>query len=90
MSHMSEMTVLERASVLSDQFYLALSGQIPVKQYLEFTVYYKDEEDPNVTSVICNQFSEMTYWWMTMLALHFRRSFEIGLPMRRSNSDGRQ
>jgi puromycin-sensitive aminopeptidase len=59
MSHMSEMTVLERASVLSDQFYLALSGQIPVKQYLEFTAYYKDEEDPNVTSVICNQFSEM-------------------------------
>jgi puromycin-sensitive aminopeptidase len=59
MTHLGDMTVLERASVLSDQFYLALSGQIPVKQYLEFTAYYRNEEDPNVTSVICNQFNEM-------------------------------
>jgi aminopeptidase N len=59
MKHLDAMTVLERASVLSDQFYLALSGQIPVRQYLEFTNYYRDEEDPNVTSVICNQFNEL-------------------------------
>jgi puromycin-sensitive aminopeptidase len=59
MSHLKQMTVLERSSVLSDQFYLALSGQIPVKQYLDLTAYYKDETDPNVTSVICNQFNEL-------------------------------
>ena len=59
MMHLSKMTVLERASVLSDQFYLALAGQVPVKQYLDLTAYYKDEADPNVTSVICDQFNQM-------------------------------
>jgi puromycin-sensitive aminopeptidase len=59
MAHLTQMTVLERASVLSDQFYLALAGQVPVKQYLDLTTYYKDESDPNVTSVICDQFNEM-------------------------------
>jgi puromycin-sensitive aminopeptidase len=59
MAHLSKMTVLERASLLSDQFYLALAGQIPIKQYLDLTAYYKDESDPNVTSVICDQFTEM-------------------------------
>jgi puromycin-sensitive aminopeptidase len=59
MAHVSKMTVLERASLLSDQFYLALAGQIPVKQYLDLTAFYKDEADPNVTSVMCGQFNEM-------------------------------
>ncbi|MDR3615297.1 MAG: M1 family metallopeptidase [Candidatus Obscuribacterales bacterium] len=59
MAHLSKMTVLERASLLSDQFYLALAGQIPVKQYLDLTAFYKDEADPNVTSVMCDQFNEM-------------------------------
>jgi puromycin-sensitive aminopeptidase len=59
MAHLNQMTVLERASVLSDQFYFALAGQVPVKQYLDLTAYYKDEVDPNVTSVICDQFSQI-------------------------------
>jgi len=59
MSRLSQMTVLERASVLSDQFYLALAGQVPVEQYLDLTAYYKDESDPNVMAVICDQFSQM-------------------------------
>ena len=59
MSRLSQMTVLERASVLSDQFYFVLAGQVPIKQYLDLTAYYKDEVDPNVTSVICDQFSQI-------------------------------
>jgi puromycin-sensitive aminopeptidase len=57
--HLKEMTPLERASALSDQFYLAVAGQVPVKQYLDFSESFKDESDPMVTSVLCSELSEL-------------------------------
>jgi puromycin-sensitive aminopeptidase len=58
-AHPDKLTVLERAAILSDQFYLAVSGQIPAEDYLSFTQAYKGETDPTVTSVLCTQFNQM-------------------------------
>jgi hypothetical protein len=53
------LTALERAAVLSDQFYLAVSGQIPINDYLDFTEAYKTESDPAVTSVLCTELNQL-------------------------------
>jgi puromycin-sensitive aminopeptidase len=58
-SHLDKLTVLERAAALSDQFYLAVSGQIPVKDYLDFTAAYKGENDPTVTSLLCTELNQL-------------------------------
>ena len=58
-SDLDQMTALERAAALSDQFYLALSGQITVKDYLNFTAAFKNEHDPTVTAVLCEEFKQL-------------------------------
>lgn len=58
-AHMDKLTVLEKASLLSDQFNLALSGQMPVDDYLYFTRAFKDETDPTITSVLCSELSQI-------------------------------
>ncbi len=54
-----KLTSLERGASLSDQFYLAISGEIPVKDYMDFTAAYKNEKDPTVISILCTQFNQM-------------------------------
>ncbi len=58
-AHLDKLTTLEKASLLSDQFNLALSGQIPVDDYLYFTGAFKNETDPTITSVLCAELNQM-------------------------------
>jgi puromycin-sensitive aminopeptidase len=58
-AHLDKLTVLEKASLLSDQFNLALSGQIPVDDYLYFTRVFKNETDPTITSVLCSEMNQI-------------------------------
>jgi puromycin-sensitive aminopeptidase len=58
-AHLDKLTVLEKASLLSDQFNLALSGQIPVDDYLYFTRAFKNETDPTITSVLCAELNQI-------------------------------
>jgi len=67
-----QLSVTERTSLLSDQFSLALAGDIPVKDYLALTSQYKDEEDPTVTDTLCNQIDKLN----TLVSDSSRPSFE--------------
>jgi puromycin-sensitive aminopeptidase len=58
-SKIDKLTVAERAAILSDQLYLAVSGQIPVDDYLKFTASYRNEKDPAVTSVLCTNLEQL-------------------------------
>jgi puromycin-sensitive aminopeptidase len=67
-----QLSVTERASLLSDQFYLALAGDIPVPDYLALTAEYKDEDDPTVTNILCDQFEKLN----TLVSDTSRPAFE--------------
>lgn len=58
-NNLDKLTPLERTAVLADQFYLAVSGQIPVSQYFDFTKAYRNETDPSVVSALCNQMNQL-------------------------------
>ncbi|MGH9553209.1 MAG: ERAP1-like C-terminal domain-containing protein, partial [Terriglobales bacterium] len=49
------LTPAERISLLSDQFSLAFTGMIPLKDYLALTAKYKDETDANVISLLITE-----------------------------------
>ena len=56
---LQELSVLERSSMLSDQFYLAIAGHIPISEYLNFTASYRKEMDSTVTSVFCTNLQQL-------------------------------
>jgi aminopeptidase N len=51
----NSLTVSERASLLSDQFALAVGGQMPLQDYLTLTEQFRNENDPAVIGVITAQ-----------------------------------
>jgi puromycin-sensitive aminopeptidase len=53
------LTPLERAAVLADQFYLAVSGQMPVRRYFEFSKAYRNETDPSVVAIMCSEMNQL-------------------------------
>jgi puromycin-sensitive aminopeptidase len=53
------LTPSERASLLSDQFQLALAGEMPVQNYLTLTAQFKDESDPSVIKIMIDQIQRL-------------------------------
>lgn len=55
----ASLTVQERAALLSDQFNLAIAGDLPVQEYLGLTASYRNETDPNVISALVYEMSAL-------------------------------
>jgi puromycin-sensitive aminopeptidase len=56
---MAQLSPLERMNLLSDQFMLALGGDMPIEEYLTLTASYKLENNPNVSDIFIKQLEQL-------------------------------